>query len=114
MAKLLSKPYWPGLIVQALLTKPCHQSGDARLAPLLDGQRTGRFDVDTFAGAEHHRASASPAAHTDTAIGDEDRGLGLGNVDGPSGAAYRGDRLRRQHLEGIAAGLLGHLDQQGL
>ena len=35
-------------------------------------------------------------------------------IDGPLRAAYRCDRLRRHHVEPIAAGLLRYLDQEGL
>src|SRR3954471_3516363 len=109
---LLAEPSRLELIGLTLLTQSCRQCVDARLAPCLDRQRACRFHVDALAAAQYHAAPAAPAAHADTAVSHEDGGLGLRHIDRPFRAAHRGDRLRRQDLEGIAAGLLGHLDQQ--
>ena len=74
----------------------------------------GGFDIDAVAGPEHDlpppagRATLTLPSTTKTEV------FATSGIDGPFGAAHRRDRLRRHHVEAIAAGLLRHLDQQGL
>src|SRR5262245_21423053 len=98
----------------ASLTEAAQESARPILTPNFDGERSGTArHIHALAGVQNDRIAAVRTGHRDSASNDERRRLGRFDLDRPSGAAHRRDRVWRLNLK-IPLGLAAiELDHQG-